>query len=327
MPIGSNAERTHSLGQPELRRLSRLLETLRQGDVIKLGATNILGRGPSPTLDEASPDTDIPSDAVWSLTLISEVGWYVVLTQDCDIVRHIDIEPCLILCPLDAMDLNNWTALRRGPYSPREFPFPPSHVLGLPVGTAPVANLRYVASLEKLALLTPGFQKAAPLPSPLARERFGSWLARRSARAAHPDAVEEHVLKPAGARLRKLAKQYSDKKSRSESLSPVQMLVGAAEEWFIGPTEQLISLNLFITPSSSKEAGLWDAATSNFKAILIDQACTTLKRDLSSRCTNGLGYTVSVEVHTTDKISVERYRGWSEWTWDHDPEWSAIESD
>lgn len=70
-----------------------------------------------------------------------------------------------------------------------------------------------------------------------------------------------------------------------------------------------------------------EAATSNFKMDLIDQACTTLRRDLSSRCTNGLGCTVSVEVHTTDKISVERYRSWSEWTWDHDPEWSAIESD
>lgn len=303
------------------RTLQQRLDLLRQGDVITLGATNIVGRGPTPTVAEASPDVTVGPDQVWTLTLVSELGLYVVLSQDCDIVRATEVEPCLLVCPLEALPESEWTALRRGPYSPREFPYPPTDSLGLPQGTAPVANLRFVTSLDKAALLSDAFAHTPALRSAAVRERFGTWLSRRVARAAHPDALERDVLAAAGDRVRSLAKQAA--KKAGAGLSPAQMLVLAAEEWFLGPGEQLVPLHLIVTPSSAAAAGLWDDSTGAFKEAHINKAAVALAADLSRRATAGLGYVVKVEVHTLDVVPTSQYRTWSEWTWDHDSAWTA----
>jgi len=303
------------------RQLQQRLDLLKQGDVITLGATNIVGRGPTPTVAEASPDVTVGPDQVWTLTLVSGLGLYVVLSQDCDIVRATESEPCLLVCPLEALPEQEWTALRHGPYSPREFPCPPTESLGLPHGTAPVANLRFVTSLDKAALLSDAFTHTPALRSAAVRERFGTWLGRRAARAAHPDAREQDVLAAAGERVRSLAKQAV--KKAGAGLSPSQMLVLAAEEWFLGPGEQLVPFQLILTPSSAAAAGLWDDNASAFKDAQINTAALALAADLSKRATPGLGYVVTVEVHTLDRVPASQYRTWSEWTWDHDSAWSA----
>ena len=106
------------------RTLADRLELLRQGDLINLGAASILGRGPSPTLHAAYPTMAPMADQPWSIMLVSELGWYVVLSQDCDIARSPDVEPCILVCPLEAVPQPDWQSLRSGPYSPREFPYP-----------------------------------------------------------------------------------------------------------------------------------------------------------------------------------------------------------
>ena len=308
----------------ELALISQRLQVLKQGDVITLGATNITGRGQTPTLREASPGAHVSPEQVWTLTLVSKVGWYVVLSQDCDIVRDLDTEPCLLVCPLDAVAEQDWDALRRGPYSPREFPFPALAALGLPAGTLPIANAVFVTSVDKAALVAPSFRHLPALPSAVLRERFASWLGRRAARAPHPDALEEHVLSAAGDRLRSLAKQHRQKKGAG--VSAVQMLIAAGEEWFIGPGEQLVPLHLILTPSSAAAAGLWDNQENSFRIDQITQAAQLLAADLSKRATAGLGYVVTVEVHTLDRVTAAQYRTWSEWTWEPAPAWTNADT-
>ena len=312
---------------PRAVQLDHRLRLLRQGDVITLGATNIVGRGPSSTVAEASPEATVAEDQVWALTVVSELGYYVVLSQDCDIVRHVDVEPCLLVAPLEAVPLDHWEQLRRGPYSPREFPVPTSDLLDLPGGTAPVVNLRFVASMDKEALLTPAFQQHPVLRSAAVRERFATWLARRAARAPHPDALETDVLSAAGDRVRQLAKQTARAREKGTGMSPVQMLVGAAEEWFLVPGEQLVPLQLVISPASAQAVGLWDNNTNVFREDIIVQASRLLGADLTKRCTPGLGYTVTVQVHSLDTVPATMYRAWSEWTWDNEPAWTGSDLD
>lgn len=304
------------------RTLGTKLARLAQGDIITLGATSIVGRGPSPTVAGEAGGVQVAPDQVWTLTLVSDLGYYAVLSQDCDIVRDVDVEPCLLVCPLEARPAEEWEALRRGPYSPRESPYPTTDALELPEGTAPVANIRFVTSLDKAALLNPAFAHVPALGSAVLRERFASWLGRRAARAPHPDALETDVLSAAGARVRALAKQYAKKKD-SGGLSPAQMLVGAAEEWYLAPGERLVPFQLIVTPSSAAAAGLWDDRAGRFNEQLIERAAGDLGRDLSRRATPGLGYVVTVEVHTLDRVSAATYRTWSEWTWDHEPGWTG----
>lgn len=306
----------------EQAQLDQRLRLLRQGDVITLGATNIVGQGSTPTVREASPEVPVSVDQVWTLMLVSDLGYYVVLSQDCDIVRDVDVEPCLLVCPLEAVPDERWEALRRGPYSPREFPFPTTDVLKLPSGTAPVANIRFVTSLDKAALLAPAFRNVPALRSAALRERFATWLARRAARAPHSDDLEREVLAAAGVRVRVLAKAFRKGLAKG-GLSPAQMLVGATEEWFLAPGEQRVPFNLIITPSSAARAGLWDEHADHFRLGVIETARKNLAADLSKRAAPGLGYVVSVEVHTLDQLSAQTYRTWSEWTWESEPAWVA----
>lgn len=309
---------------PRAVQLDQRLRLLRQGDVITLGATSITGRGPSATVDEASPGAEVDDDQVWTLTVVSDLGYYVVLSQDCDIVRTVDVEPCLLVCPLEAVGLGRWEELRRGPYSPREFPVPESDLLELPEGKAALVNLRFVTSLDKEALLTPAFQHHPVLRSAAVRERFATWLSRRAARAPHSDALETDVLAAAGDRVRQLAKQAAKTRAKGGGgLSPAQMLVSAAEEWFLAPGEQLVPMQLIVSASSAKAAGLWDDNANAFNAAAVERGRRQLQTDLTKRCAPGLGYSVTVEVHSLDTVAASRYRTWSEWTWENEPAWTA----
>ena len=45
------------------------------------------------------------------------------------------------------------------------------------------------------------------------------------------------------------------------------MLVLMADEWYIGPGEQLIPLQLVITAASAQTVGLWDETSANFTLV------------------------------------------------------------
>lgn len=110
---------------------------------------------------------------------------FVLITQDCDIVRSPDVEPYVeaLICTLekkreriDSIDRN----------SPRWFVISRSRGL--------IANARYrvVISKQSLAGVYP-----EPWPESETRlQRFARWLARRYARPAVPDDITEALIEP-----------------------------------------------------------------------------------------------------------------------------------
>ena len=101
------------------------------------------------------------------------------------------------------------------------------------------------------------------------------------------------------------------------------MLVLMADEWYIGPGEQLIPLQLVITAASAQTVGLCDETSTNFTLPAIEAARKELQSDLNRRITPGLDYALTVGVHTLDRLAAETYRSWTPWTWDARSTWSG----
>ena len=261
-------------------RLEQLLRTLRQGDLISLGAVTLVGAGPSAATSAAA--ADVSDDALWSVTVDSEAGWYVVLSQDCDIVRSSDEDPCIVVCPLVYVTEGRWRQLRSGPYSPRHFPFPDEKGLRPDDSRWPAASLLYISSVDKTALLHDSVRQLSPLTGPQ-RARFGRWVARRFGRPAHDDLVERDVLSEAGARIRSLAK--SDVKA--DSPTDVMRLVAAVDEWYVEAGDQNVKLHAVLTEASAND---WATAHQAGDLPHLARPCSEaprecrLGRDQHTRC-------------------------------------------
>jgi hypothetical protein len=288
-------------------RLEQLLRTLRQGDLISLGAVTLVGAGPAAAVSAAA--AEVEGDALWLVTVESEAGWYVVVSQDCDIVRSPDQEPCLVVCPLVYVPEARWGQLRSGPYSPRHFPFPDDKGLRPDDGRWAVASLLYVSSVDKTALLHDSVRQLSPLTGPQ-RARFGRWVARRYGRPAHDDLVERDVLSASGARIRKLAASYT----KADSPTDVMRLIAATEEWYVEATDRNVKLHAVLTEGSANEAGLWNNETGDWHLQRIEQAAATLRRDLAKRLPSNSGYALSVNLTTLDRVPASQYLTWAVWT-------------
>lgn len=148
-----------------VQRLRPLLAELRQGDVISPGAVSLVGRGPTAVTELASEA--VAPDELWAVTVESGVGWYVIMSGSCDIEREPDIEPCLAISPVDLVSRERYQQLRRGSYSPREFPLPVDKLAQAtdndPEDFFPVVNARFITSLDKMALLAAEVQTLRPL--------------------------------------------------------------------------------------------------------------------------------------------------------------------
>ena len=99
------------------------------------------------------------------------------------------------------------------------------------------------------------------------------------------------------------------------------MIVLMADEWCIGSGEQLIPLQLIITAASVQTVGLWDEASADFAVPAIEAARKELQSDLNRRITPGLGYALTIGVHTLDRVAADTYRSWTPWTWDARSTW------
>jgi hypothetical protein len=288
------------------------LRVLRQGDLISLGAVSIVGRGPSSLLTAAGASSS--EDVLWSVTADSDIGWYVVLSQDCDIVRDLQSEPCLLVCPLRWADTERWSTLRHGPYSPREFPFPADKVKP-PAGKAPVADIRVVTSIDKQALLSDQVATLQPLSAPQ-RERFAEWLGRRFARAPHDDLVTEHVLDPAARLISTVARRAVADGVAGKNPSASGRLCLAVDEWFVGGNDKLIELVAMTSVASLDKVHLVDAdATIDVKAIESSRAW--LENKLGTVVPAGSGYVIQLDVVTPDQITAGEFRTLAPWVFDN----------
>lgn len=304
--------------------LGRLLGSLDQGDLISIGAVNVVGRGGTDALSEVSDVTDelaTPSpDELWSLTMESEVGWYVVLSQACDIVRSPEIEPCLAVCPVTLVDQARYELLRSGAASPREFPLPAEKLraaCNVAAGTPfyPVADLRWLASVDKTAIAHPRLQTLRPLTPPQQR-RLATWVGRRFGRAAHPDAVEEHVLKRAGRVVARAVADSTDVTVGKWTLQ--QKLVRSTEMWLVTSAEKNVTFTLVLTVERAKNAGLFNSADKSIDAKAAAAAARALTKDFAAVATGGYG--VKIEVTTWDGLSAGEFLDRPEWTWESPPD-------
>ena len=288
-------------------RLEQLLHTLRQGDLISLGAVTLVGAGPSAAVTAAGAEVD--DDTLWSVTIESDVGWYVVVSQDCDIVRDPGEEPCIVVCPLVHVSMERWRQLRSGPYSPRHFPFPDEEELRSGDDGWPAASLLYVSNVDKTALLHGSVRQLSLLTGPQ-RARFGRWVARRYGRPAHDDLVERDVLSKAGARIRQLARSYSS----ADSPTDVMRLVVTTEEWYVEATDRNIKLHAILTEGSANDAGLWDNKAADWHHQRIEQAAEQLRKDLAKRLPANSGYALAVNPTTLDRVPASQFLSWAAWT-------------
>ena len=287
--------------------LGQRLRTLRQGDLVSLGAVTLVGTGPAATLDAAA--AQVGDDTLWSVTVESEAGWYAVLSQDCDIVREPDEEPCIVVSPLVYVPESRWRQLRSGPYSPRHFPFPDDKGLRPDADRWPAASLLYVSGVDKTALLHGSVRQLSPLTGPQ-RAQFGRWVARRYGRPAHDDLLERDVLSQAGARIRSLAKSYS----RAGDVTDVMRLIAATEEWYVEATDRNVKLHAILTEGSANAAGLWNDKTNDWHTQRIKQAAERLRKDLAKRLPTNSGYALAVNTTTMDTVSASQYLSWGVWT-------------
>lgn len=297
-----------------IQKLMPLLAGLRQGDVISLGAVSLVGRGPSAATELASEE--VAEGQLWAVTVESEVGWYVIMSGSCDIERVPAIEPCLAISPVDPVTAERYHQLRRGSYSPREFPLPPAKIAQVceADGDAffPVVNGRYITSLDKTALLHADVQTLRPLTGPQ-QKRFGEWVANRFGRAAHPGEIEDNVLDRLGKVVRRLSKEFNDKVPADRT--PAVRLVGASTEWLLAPGDRGVDVHVLVSDATCRTAGLHIAKAGEIDGAAIEAARKKLVGLFRGAIRPLDGYAVKVEVQTLNGMSAADYQVLEPWSW------------
>lgn len=292
--------------------VAKVLRGICQGDLLSLGAVTLVGVGSSAAWRSTAKHQGLtptpPDEHLWSLSIESDVGWYVVITQDCDIVRDPNVEPCLVVCPLRHVPLAHWQTLRSGPGSPREFPFPNSHGVPTADEVRPIADLRFVTSVDKTALLHSSVQSLRPLSGPQ-RSTFGRWVGARYARVAHPDVLERDVLPKAAGVVRKLAARFAAK----DTANPEVRLVGATDRWYLGGNDKRVLFIPMLSEASARTAGLWDASSDDFDTDAVAAGAKRLSFKLRACLPAGGGYACAVEPATLYGATAADLMEWSEW--------------
>ena len=297
-------------------KLAPLLRDLTQGDLLTLGAVTIVGRGPTPVVSAAGGTPRAKN--IWSVTIENELGWYVIVSGACDIVRAPSIEPCIAVAPITTVTKARYQQLRSGEYSPREFPLPARDVARI-IGAAdpdnfwPVADLRYVTSVDKTALLNDKVESRRPLTGPQ-QKTFSTWVGRRYNRPTHSDQLERHVLGKAGDKISKLAAQFA-KSDKPKSLPPEVLLVGAAREWLLGGNERHVEINVVVNAKSTQEVGMYDTTNNQINTAQVFAAANKLGRVLAATLPVDQGYAITVKPITLDGIDAGQFFTLEPWLW------------
>lgn len=297
-------------------KLVPLLRDLTQGDMLTLGAVSMVGRGHTPLVDAAGGNPQ--TEEIWSVTIESAIGWYIIVSGACDIVRDPAVEPCIIVAPISVVSKARYQQLRSGEYSPREFPLPNRDIATI-VGIDdynsfwPVVDLRYMTSVDKTALLNDRVESRRPLTGPQ-QKRFSTWVGRRFNRPTHSDQHETHVLRKAGAKISKLAASYAVA-SKPKSAPLDVRLVAAAREWLIGGTDRGLEINVVVDAASLSEAGLYSRGTDEIDVEQVAAAAKKLQRVLVGTLPEGSGYSIRVLPITLDGISAVHYLSLEPWLW------------
>ncbi|WP_327411423.1 hypothetical protein OG458_42850 (plasmid) [Streptomyces sp. NBC_01281] len=224
-----------------------------QGDVVSGLALAIAGIGPATAegLPEGSWPRDVGTNDAWAATVLSPSGWYVILTQDCDLVRSPVDEPTVLVAPLTVIPRSDWDDLRRS-YSARSFAYPRDKFTSLNDDEGVAVELPWTSSVLKGSLQAPGVQAMRPLTGPERRE-FSLWLSQRTGRTPMPDDVVMRVLDPAYEVRRSLLKKHAKGSKNLDAQA-----VAAVERWFVRRRENQVTFFGQLTMKSLTHAKLLD---------------------------------------------------------------------
>jgi hypothetical protein len=144
----------------------------------------------------------------------------VIVTQTCDLVRELSVEPFAQLAGIRDLEPEEWEDLRAGQFSARLY--------ALPAGTAglscPAVDIRAIATIDKQLLLDDTLPTRKPMLSEGQRQQLGTWLGRRSARVAFEDALEDAVLRPLRSNLKTARNQQTEQGQLARAV--IKLLVG-----------------------------------------------------------------------------------------------------
>lgn len=229
-----------------------------QGDALRGLTLAVAGVGPAlPAHLPAGADPGpVGAQDAWAVATASETGWYVLLSQDCDIVRAPEDEPTVAVAPLMLVEAAQWRELRRGGYSSRRYAYP-GEKFDLPEGAGLVVDLAWTTSVVKGSLTSPQVAAVRALTGP-AKAAFAEWCAARTGRVPFPDDVVVKVLDPCYEARSRLSKAF-DKASGKGTPSLEARTVAAVERWFAHRDGMLVTVLGQVTPGSLARGGFLDA--------------------------------------------------------------------
>lgn len=260
------------------KELGRLLDSLRQGEVLRLARLPRLVAHEYALTDEELRGA--PRDEpILTVELPLDPALVVVISQDCDLVRPVEREPYVQIAALTRVDkeLHDEVA-RLG--SSRLFPYPPV------AGDEPlVLDVRLVGTIEKPALLSDHIRRlGCPLTEPQ-RSSLRAWLGSRFARVAFPDEIAELVVLP----IQRAAEKLAEDANYKRALGTVYF-AGLRYTEGIGQC----SLLLLVDPAACE------------RATVDKQLLLVLQKKLYGRVAGGVketGYSVAVTISSAEEVS------------------------
>jgi len=270
----------------DLEHLEALLDEIEQGDVVHIDPLVILG-APAASLDsEVVAAAEITDESIVPIARTSEMGLYGIVTQTCDIVRGVEDEPFLHVCPLISVAADEWDLAREGRYSVRRFSYPEpvdghEHL---------VLDVRIIQTVEKTALLDGSVKPVdSGMTKPL-KKKLAQWLGARFSRYAFPDELEEQVLRDLRTAIR----------DKLDAQSPTGGLLRSVEGIWVTYNESGMVGVLFILNAgrASAEPQLQgDAAKIKIGADVLQKGLAKKLEKAAS------GYQVEFEVRTPQKVT------------------------
>lgn len=285
-----------------------------QGDVFSGLTLAIAGVGPDGIehlpIGATRPQVG-PADA-WAAPVVSETGQYVLLSQDCDLVREPAAEPTVQIAPLVLIDEAHWQDLNRNGYSARRYAYPSVKFSGVPDGKGLAVDLAWTTSILKGSLAAPGVTASRPLTGP-AQRAFTEWVAARTGRVPYADAVVTNVLDPCYDVRKRLLSAFN------KAAGPINAriearVVAAVDRWYAHVDGRLVTILGSVSGPRLQAAGFVDPSTGLVLKEDLASGTTKLQNQVinaMNRVNPDSGYTLKIHCVDLAKMRADRFAQFS----------------
>lgn len=282
---------------------------LSQGDCLSGLTLAVAGVGPAggAPLPRAVWPAEVGDSDAWAVAVDAESGWYVLLSQDCDIVSDADSEPTVEIAPLVLVTDADWADLAHNAYSARRAAYP-SDSFALPEGFKLAVDLAWSTSVLKGSLYTPGVKATRPLTGPQQRD-FGEWLAARKGRVPFPDDVVRLVLDPCYEVRSRLLSSAVKAEQKGNTARLEARTVLAATRWHAHVDGRLVTVLGVLTAAGLHRGGFVDAE-GNVDQETLASGVTKLNAEIVKRMNQAdpnSGFQVKVVLFDLSTISASDF--------------------